>query len=86
MWRCAMSRQEKYSVPKALLGLLTIIAIIVVSYFSYKTLAYILNWEQPPGDALAAYQSYMMWLIYTLFLLTVAFILYETFKKWEKQQ
>uniref|UniRef100_A0A7C1GJW1 Uncharacterized protein n=1 Tax=Thermofilum adornatum TaxID=1365176 RepID=A0A7C1GJW1_9CREN len=81
-----MGRQERYSVPKALLGLLTIIAIIVVSYFSYKTLAYILKWERPPGDGLTAYQSYMMWLIYTLFLLTVAFILYETFKKWEKQQ
>ena len=79
-----MSTQQRYSMSKALLGLITIVAIIMITYFSYKTLAYILNWEKPSGDALATYQSYISWLISTLFFLTVAFILYDTFRRWEK--
>lgn len=73
--------EHQHSKLRAALGLITLIAIIIIAYFSYKTLAYILNWETPQGDV---YRTYMQTLIYVLFALTAAFILCETFEKWEK--
>lgn len=73
-----MSDKKRFT-SRAVLGVLTVVLAVVFAYYSYKTLAYILNWEKPPGDPLAAYTTYVQVMIYSIFILTSVFLLHETF-------
>lgn len=60
------------------LGVIALIVLIIGVYYSYKVLAYILNWEQGNQQT---YTNYMTILVYLLFILTSLFVVAETLLK-----
>ncbi|PLJ77101.1 hypothetical protein [Infirmifilum sp. SLHALR2] len=68
---------------REVLGAVTLAVLIASAYYSYKVLAYVLNWE--PGTQ-QMYTSYMTTLIYLLFTLTSLFLFYETLKRAAEQR
>ncbi|MGB9708733.1 MAG: hypothetical protein ACP5II_03930 [Infirmifilum sp.] len=74
--------QKQLRYFRQILGLITIVVLVISAYYSYKVFAYIMNWETGSSQT---YSEYMRYLIYMLFLLTSAFIFYETFRRRENR-